>query len=172
VEVVYESDVPRSKDDFKLSLFLDVAKTQDGTATSVASKTINEEDLEYHPGSATGRETYTYKFDFYNLSEKNENLQRDDLDGLVYSNLSGSVLVGNETQRFDFRIKNYHELVRYKLLVSRQSNSVNVKILDADYGLKVEVFRPDEPKPVEGIEEPESISGERIKGNIVVVEKE
>jgi hypothetical protein len=55
VEVLYESDTPKDKDNFKLNLFLDVAKTQDGKATSVINKVIDEEDLEHHAGQVSER---------------------------------------------------------------------------------------------------------------------
>jgi hypothetical protein len=158
VEVLYESDTPKAKDNFKLNLLLDVAKTQDGKATSVINKTIDEEDLEHHAGQVSERETYTYKFDFYNLSDSSAELKRDELDGLVYTRVSGVVVVDQESQRFEFPIKNHYDLIRYKLLITSQGGKLNIRVVDADFKIKSEIFKaPPEQPAFEPLQEPPEV---------------
>jgi hypothetical protein len=105
----------------------------------VARKVITEDDLE----AVEGQKLWSNKTAFNRLMDLNSALLRDDLDGLVYRKVAGSIVVGDKSQRFSFDIKVYHELVRYKAFVSHYNNGLSLKIVDADFNIKKSIYCED-----------------------------
>jgi hypothetical protein len=81
------------------------------------------------------------------LSDSSGELKRDELDGLVYTRVSGAVVVGQESQRFEFPIKNHFDLIRYKLLITSQGSKLSVRIVDADFEIKSAIFKAPPQQP-------------------------
>jgi hypothetical protein len=128
----------KTPEDFSLELFLDVAKTQDSVPVSNVNKAIDGDDLEYFES----RKTFSYKFDFYNQSDCSNQLKISDLDGLVYTRVRGMVLARDQLVRFEFPIRNYHELVRYTIQISEEKSRLAVRVVDSDFDLKNAMFNP------------------------------
>ena len=118
-----------------MRISLDTKRVQNDEINSSIFRSISEEDL-----VDTGK-NLSYKFDFYNMADKNSSLSRADLDGLVYDSVTVNVLVDGESKNFSFKIKNYHEIVNYKMLIGKKDNIMWVRVFDADYEMKKEIFR-------------------------------
>lgn len=91
------------------------------------------------PGNA-----FVHKFNFYRMEDSNSSLNQDDLDGLVYSRVVGNVFVDGLSHRFSFRIRQYHEIVRYWLTITKTEGEVEVRVEDADFRFKKELFKSDQ----------------------------
>lgn len=119
-------------------MFLDVKYIQSGKKVSKAVKKLTQKDLT-RPSQANP--AYTYKFDFYNLIDNEDSLKRNDLDGLVYSRVTGNVFVDGSSHSFSFKIKNYHEIMRYNISVSVENGKVFVNVVDADLSTKLSLYQ-------------------------------
>ena len=67
-------------------------------------------------------------------------LARNDLDGLLYNSIVGTILMCGQSINFNFNIKHYHNLIRYKIMITKQSDKISVKIIDSDYRIKSSIF--------------------------------
>ena len=84
----------------------------------------------------TENSVYSYKFDFYNMVDNRSSLKREELDGMVYSRVNVNVYAGGLSHSFNFKIKHYHETVRYKMIIEKEKEKLIIKVLDADYKMK------------------------------------
>ena len=46
-------------------------------------------------------------------------LLRDELDGVVYNKFKGKISIADVSHDFEFKIKKYHEVIKYKMTVER-----------------------------------------------------
>ena len=66
---------------------------------------------------------------------------RNELDGLVYDKLSVNLFLDGKSLKFSFQIKNYHEIMRYKMIVMKEEGKLKVKVTDADYLFKKALYQ-------------------------------
>ena len=74
------------------------------------------------------------------MTDAHSDVKRNDLDGLVYTKLSGTVLIGNRVKKFGFYIKHHYDLIRYRLSVKWEQGLIKVRAVDADYKVKKDIF--------------------------------
>lgn len=66
--------------------------------------------------------------------------KNNQLDGEVYTRVIGTVLFDGIKHAFTFKIKNYHEIIRYNINLKKVGKKVWVEVVDADYQFKYDVF--------------------------------
>ena len=84
--------------------------------------------------------TYDCTFSFYNMRDCHKRLSRSELDGLVYNKVHVNVYLDGVSETFSFYIKQYHELIRYQMVISKEGDKLKVKVVDADYQFKKLLF--------------------------------
>mgnify|MGYP006897117668 CR=1 FL=1 len=74
------------------------------------------------------------------MVDMDSNLKRNDLQHLVYGNLSGSATVNNLTKKFDFKIEGFYAKVRYLMTVEIEKEKLKISVSDADFAMKKEII--------------------------------
>lgn len=77
-------------------------------------------------------EPLTYIFDFYKCVDNPYDLKRNDLDEVIYTEVSGDVFWNGATHYFNYAIKAYHEVINYSVSVGKEGGHVSVSIVDTD----------------------------------------
>jgi hypothetical protein len=137
-EVEIDVNVHASKEqikNFNLFVALNSVRVDSGKLNSEINREIVTEDLVV--GAKQGE--YGYKFDFYNMKDGHKT-KRNELDGLVYDKVSVSVFLDGLSYSFAFFIKNYHEIIRYRIDIEKVGGKIHVKVTDADFQFKKDLY--------------------------------
>jgi hypothetical protein len=117
-----------------LRVTLETERVQNAESNSSVVCDITDDDVTPVVNSKGNVLGFENKMQFYNMMDKHSDIQKSELDGLVYSHVTVQLLIEEfPTKIFGFKIKNYNEMVRYKMTVKRDAVKLKVVVEDADF---------------------------------------
>lgn len=78
---------------------------------------------------------------FFEMKDMNTSLNRNDMDGLVYKKVKGSLILKNQIANFEYIVKQYHKHIRYTMTIKNDENGLRIKVVDTDYQLKKKIYQ-------------------------------
>ena len=113
-----------------IEISADAIRTQNQEPNATIFKDLSRDDMKVDQKYLKAFKKFVDKFNpdlapfgaeltFFNMRDSQKRMERNELDGLVYDKIGVSFFMPGVEENFEFYIKNYHELVNYKILIIR-----------------------------------------------------